>query len=88
MLRKTAARWMQFEIFEAADSTGYRSWTGVLSPRRSHSRQEGAFYYVPLQLLIGVCSGLVARPRPRDQRVAGSKPASTEDPPCMGPVAR
>ncbi|GBO45457.1 hypothetical protein AVEN_161492-1 [Araneus ventricosus] len=33
-------------------------------------------------------SGLVARSRPRDWRVAGSKPDSTEDPPCMGPVAR
>ncbi|GBO24103.1 hypothetical protein AVEN_213340-1 [Araneus ventricosus] len=33
------------------------------------------------------CSGLVARPRLRDRRVAGSKPDSTEDPPCMGPVA-
>ncbi|GBO39108.1 hypothetical protein AVEN_62762-1 [Araneus ventricosus] len=26
---------------------------GVLSPGRSHSRKEGTFYYVPLQLLIG-----------------------------------
>ncbi|GBO30026.1 hypothetical protein AVEN_146707-1 [Araneus ventricosus] len=33
-------------------------------------------------------SGLVVRSRPRDRRVAGSKPDSTEDPPCMGPVAR
>ncbi|GBN04374.1 hypothetical protein AVEN_134724-1, partial [Araneus ventricosus] len=32
--------------------------------------------------------GLVARFRPRDRRFAGSKPDSTEDPPCMGPVAR
>ncbi|GBO33666.1 hypothetical protein AVEN_147783-1 [Araneus ventricosus] len=32
--------------------------------------------------------GLVVRSRPRDRRVAGSKPDSTEDPPCMGPVAR
>ncbi|GBN03861.1 hypothetical protein AVEN_78238-1, partial [Araneus ventricosus] len=32
--------------------------------------------------------GLVARFRPRDGRFAGSKPDSTEDPPCMGPVAR
>ncbi|GBN61251.1 hypothetical protein AVEN_128970-1 [Araneus ventricosus] len=32
--------------------------------------------------------GLVVKSRPRDQRVAGSKPDSTEDPPCMGPVAR
>ncbi|GBN76262.1 hypothetical protein AVEN_134484-1 [Araneus ventricosus] len=30
--------------------------------------------------------GLVVRSRPRDRRVAGSKPDSTEDPPCMGPV--
>ncbi|GBM32686.1 hypothetical protein AVEN_223469-1 [Araneus ventricosus] len=32
--------------------------------------------------------GLVVRSRPRDRGVAGSKPDSTEDPPCMGPVAR
>ncbi|GBM73371.1 hypothetical protein AVEN_104137-1 [Araneus ventricosus] len=32
--------------------------------------------------------GLVARSRSRDRRVSGSKPDSTEDPPCMGPVAR
>ncbi|GBN67708.1 hypothetical protein AVEN_134085-1 [Araneus ventricosus] len=32
--------------------------------------------------------GLVVRSRPRDRRVAGSQPDSTEDPPCMGPVAR
>ncbi|GBM44592.1 hypothetical protein AVEN_221834-1 [Araneus ventricosus] len=32
--------------------------------------------------------GLVARSRPQDRRVAGSKTYSTEDPPCMGPVAR
>ncbi|GBN31863.1 hypothetical protein AVEN_163745-1 [Araneus ventricosus] len=34
------------------------------------------------------CSGLVARPRPRDRRVVGSKPDSTEDPLCMGPAVR
>ncbi|GBN26961.1 hypothetical protein AVEN_239638-1 [Araneus ventricosus] len=33
-------------------------------------------------------SGLVVRSRPRDRRVAGSKPDSTEDPLCMEPVAR
>ncbi|GBM55569.1 hypothetical protein AVEN_74528-1 [Araneus ventricosus] len=32
--------------------------------------------------------GLVVRFRLKDQRVPGSKPDSTEDPPCMGPVAR
>ncbi|GBM92867.1 hypothetical protein AVEN_200099-1, partial [Araneus ventricosus] len=32
-------------------------------------------------------SGLVVRSRPRDRKVAGSKPDSTEDPPCMGPAA-
>ncbi|GBM48342.1 hypothetical protein AVEN_37800-1 [Araneus ventricosus] len=32
--------------------------------------------------------GLVVRSRPRGRRVAGPKPDSTEDPPCMGPVAR
>ncbi|GBO32935.1 hypothetical protein AVEN_85383-1, partial [Araneus ventricosus] len=31
--------------------------------------------------------GLVLRSRPRDRRVAGSKPNSTEDPPCMGTIA-
>ncbi|GBM17719.1 hypothetical protein AVEN_56036-1 [Araneus ventricosus] len=30
--------------------------------------------------------GLVVRSRPRDLRVAGWEPDSTEDPPCMGPV--
>ncbi|GBN94810.1 hypothetical protein AVEN_105148-1 [Araneus ventricosus] len=30
--------------------------------------------------------GLVARSRPRDWRVAGPKPDSTEVPPCMGPL--
>ncbi|GBO24383.1 hypothetical protein AVEN_179262-1 [Araneus ventricosus] len=33
-------------------------------------------------------SGLVAGSRPRDQWVAGPKPDSIEDLPCMGPVAR
>ncbi|GBM17310.1 hypothetical protein AVEN_237293-1 [Araneus ventricosus] len=32
--------------------------------------------------------GLVARSRPRDWRVTGPKPDSTEDPPCMEPAAR
>ncbi|GBN91413.1 hypothetical protein AVEN_92688-1 [Araneus ventricosus] len=32
--------------------------------------------------------GIVVRSRPRDRRVAGSTPDSTEDPPCMGPVVR
>ncbi|GBM90642.1 hypothetical protein AVEN_213561-1 [Araneus ventricosus] len=32
--------------------------------------------------------GLVARSRLWGRRVPGSKPDSTEDPPCMGPVAR
>ncbi|GBO01845.1 hypothetical protein AVEN_156989-1 [Araneus ventricosus] len=32
--------------------------------------------------------GLVVRSRPRDRKVAGPKPDSTEDPPCMGPAAR
>ncbi|GBM86926.1 hypothetical protein AVEN_132317-1, partial [Araneus ventricosus] len=32
--------------------------------------------------------GLVVRSRPRDRRVAGLKPDSTEDPPCMRPAAR
>ncbi|GBL68737.1 hypothetical protein AVEN_133381-1, partial [Araneus ventricosus] len=31
--------------------------------------------------------GLVVGSRPRNRRAAGSKPDSTEDPPCMGPVA-
>ncbi|GBL91694.1 hypothetical protein AVEN_71344-1 [Araneus ventricosus] len=31
--------------------------------------------------------GLVVRLRLQDQRVQGSNPDSTEDPPCMGPVA-
>ncbi|GBN62340.1 hypothetical protein AVEN_186044-1 [Araneus ventricosus] len=33
-------------------------------------------------------SGLVVRSRPRDWRTGGWKHDSTEDPPCMGPVAR
>ncbi|GBO06614.1 hypothetical protein AVEN_176519-1 [Araneus ventricosus] len=37
---------------------------------------------------FGGHGGLVIRSRPRDRRVAGPKPDSTEDPPCMGPVAR
>ncbi|GBN78070.1 hypothetical protein AVEN_91940-1, partial [Araneus ventricosus] len=31
--------------------------------------------------------GLIVRSRPRDRRIADSKPDSTEDPQCMGPVA-
>ncbi|GBN26190.1 hypothetical protein AVEN_36434-1, partial [Araneus ventricosus] len=34
------------------------------------------------------CGGLVVRSRPGGQRVAGSRPDSTEDPPYMGPAAR
>ncbi|GBM96905.1 hypothetical protein AVEN_99098-1 [Araneus ventricosus] len=43
---------------------------------------------IALVLLQKGRGGLVVGSRPRDQRVAGSKPDSTEDPPCMGPVAR
>ncbi|GBN29884.1 hypothetical protein AVEN_178989-1 [Araneus ventricosus] len=32
--------------------------------------------------------GLVGRARLRGRRVPGSKPDSTEDPPCIGPVER
>ncbi|GBO45363.1 hypothetical protein AVEN_200425-1, partial [Araneus ventricosus] len=32
--------------------------------------------------------GLVVRSRPRGQRIPGSKPNSTEYPPCMEPIAR
>ncbi|GBM18983.1 hypothetical protein AVEN_1598-1 [Araneus ventricosus] len=32
--------------------------------------------------------GLVLRSRPQHRRVAVSKPDATEDPPCIGPVAR
>ncbi|GBN53543.1 hypothetical protein AVEN_63879-1 [Araneus ventricosus] len=39
-------------------------------------------------VLLGGRGGLVARSQPRDQRVASSKPDSTEDPLCMGPAAR
>ncbi|GBL77049.1 hypothetical protein AVEN_12699-1 [Araneus ventricosus] len=34
------------------------------------------------------CEGPVIKSRLWDWRVPGSKPDSTEDPPCMGPVAR
>ncbi|GBM03515.1 hypothetical protein AVEN_95408-1 [Araneus ventricosus] len=36
----------------------------------------------------GARGGLVARPRPWGRRAPCSRPDSTEDPPCMGPVAR
>ncbi|GBM28137.1 hypothetical protein AVEN_224194-1 [Araneus ventricosus] len=32
--------------------------------------------------------GLVVRSRPWGRRAPGSRPDSTEDPPCMGPAAR
>ncbi|GBM50046.1 hypothetical protein AVEN_172927-1 [Araneus ventricosus] len=38
-------------------------------------------------MLQGGRGGLVVRSRHRDRRIAGSKPDSTEDPSCMGPVA-
>ncbi|GBM47392.1 hypothetical protein AVEN_136445-1, partial [Araneus ventricosus] len=38
------------------------------------------------QPLNGGLGGLVLRSRTRNRRVAGSKPDSIEDPPCMGPV--
>ncbi|GBL92713.1 hypothetical protein AVEN_119104-1 [Araneus ventricosus] len=37
---------------------------------------------------IAVRGGLAERSRLWGRRVPGSKPDSTEDPPCMGPVAR
>ncbi|GBO06269.1 hypothetical protein AVEN_132345-1 [Araneus ventricosus] len=42
----------------------------------------------PIRIPGTLCGrgGLVVRSRPRDRRVAGSNPDSTEDPPCMGPV--
>ncbi|GBL93254.1 hypothetical protein AVEN_42691-1 [Araneus ventricosus] len=48
-------------------------------------------YFVLIDLHFNVRpgrGGLVVRPRPRDWRVAGSKPDSTEDPPRTGPAAR
>ncbi|GBN81358.1 hypothetical protein AVEN_263796-1, partial [Araneus ventricosus] len=39
-------------------------------------------------LLQTICGGLVVRSRLWGRRAPGSKPDSTEDPPCMGPVAR
>ncbi|GBN63393.1 hypothetical protein AVEN_115912-1, partial [Araneus ventricosus] len=41
--------------------------------------------------LHGICGGhggLVVRPRLWGRRAPGSRPDSTEDPPCMVPVAR
>ncbi|GBO04207.1 hypothetical protein AVEN_191210-1 [Araneus ventricosus] len=36
-------------------------------------------------MLIQGRGGLMARLRSRDRKIAGSKPDSTDDPPCMGP---
>ncbi|GBN41103.1 Relaxin receptor 1 [Araneus ventricosus] len=41
-----------------------------------------------LSVLVGGRGGLVVRSRLWGRRVPGSRPDSTEDPPCMGPVAR
>ncbi|GBN46469.1 hypothetical protein AVEN_61462-1, partial [Araneus ventricosus] len=59
--------------------------------RWSISHQKGVSGNESYERLSGVPwgrGGLVARSRPRDRRAAGPKPDSTEDPPCMGPVAR
>ncbi|GBM84881.1 hypothetical protein AVEN_130537-1 [Araneus ventricosus] len=40
-----------------------------------------------VRTITGGRGGLVVRSRPRDRRVAGSKPDFTKNPPCMGPAA-
>ncbi|GBN23241.1 hypothetical protein AVEN_224013-1 [Araneus ventricosus] len=47
----------------------------ILTPPQNLSKQRG-------------CGGLVVRSRLWGWRAPGSRPDSTEDPPCMGPVAR
>ncbi|GBN12615.1 hypothetical protein AVEN_12503-1 [Araneus ventricosus] len=46
------------------------------------------FFSKLLSILFWGRGGLAVRSRPRDRWIAGPKPDSTEDPPCMGPVAR
>ncbi|GBL73201.1 hypothetical protein AVEN_159266-1 [Araneus ventricosus] len=46
------------------------------------------YLHVILHIFIEGRGGLVVRSRLWGRRVPGSKPDSTDDPPCMGPVAR
>ncbi|GBN89546.1 hypothetical protein AVEN_146014-1 [Araneus ventricosus] len=65
-------------------------WYGLVVIEATLLRSQYSYYYLRLSSHSdgSVWGGLVARFRPRDRRVAGPKPDSTEDPPCMGPVAR
>ncbi|GBM24537.1 hypothetical protein AVEN_217118-1 [Araneus ventricosus] len=59
---------------------------------RNESDTEFSEYQFPQRIVIRLLfrgrGGLVVRSRPWGRRVPGSRPDSTEDPPCMGPVAR
>ncbi|GBM28608.1 hypothetical protein AVEN_72179-1 [Araneus ventricosus] len=56
-------------------------------PERLVTRSESKSLLITMEVEITLKSrgGLVVRPR--DQWVPGSKPTSTEDPPCIGPAA-
>ncbi|GBL83122.1 hypothetical protein AVEN_165340-1 [Araneus ventricosus] len=60
----------------------------LMAPCGASEAEHYGKQLLKIMRFIGGRGGLVVRSRPRDRRVAGSKPDSTEDPPCMGPVAR
>ncbi|GBN55408.1 hypothetical protein AVEN_141919-1 [Araneus ventricosus] len=57
-------------------------------PTTAAAREHYLRAYLQVQHWSGFAKRLLDWCRPWDRRVAGSKPDSTEDPPCMGPVAR
>ncbi|GBM25642.1 hypothetical protein AVEN_82758-1 [Araneus ventricosus] len=69
---------------------GEEAWReGCKLRRRRRPRHLTAVQiYEVLPKIARGCGSLEARSRIRHQRVAGSKPDSTEDPPCMVPAAR
>ncbi|GBM29221.1 hypothetical protein AVEN_30252-1 [Araneus ventricosus] len=74
---------IDFTKLEIMSSEAIQSMNGVESV--TCFARESAFSF---QKIPGGRGGLVVRSRLWGRRAPGSKPDSTEDPPCMGPVAR
>ncbi|GBM37459.1 hypothetical protein AVEN_263137-1 [Araneus ventricosus] len=76
--------------YDLSSEMGPKSHTTIIVPS---GWRETAYIYGSLSSVNSRCHPdgprwLVVRSRLWSQRVPGSKPDSTEDPPCMGPAAR
>ncbi|GBN51613.1 hypothetical protein AVEN_65436-1 [Araneus ventricosus] len=74
------------------ENTQFRAKQSKQGNPSGHNDQLGVVKDIPIGVYSGIGfyagrGGLVVGSRPRDQRIAGSKPDSTEDPSCMAPAA-